>query len=129
MDDHFDANSNMYCEINNEDSVTQKKGNRRVRYYPSNKQQTIIRNAVTGVEYPWKVGSTDETRLFKMVDATGTCDSDGRVIRSKDVIGAMVTNHLYYDSPDQCMKHLNVTISPEWIEKWRNNVHERFSLI
>ena len=97
--------------------------------YSSNIFNAPIVNAITGVKYPWKVGSKDEGRLFKMVDATGTCDAEGKLYRKKDIVTCRETNHLYYDTPEQCMRHLKVSFNADWIQQWRNRVHERFSLL
>ena len=124
-DSHYDEGDNSSVA----DSTTPKKEERRRRYYSSNRQQSFICNAITGVAYPWKVGSKDEGRLFKMVDATGTCDAEGKLYRKKDIVTCRETNHLYYDTPEQCMRHLKVSFNADWIQQWRNRVHERFSLL
>jgi hypothetical protein len=111
-------------DIFNEENITAKTTNKlgRRRYYPSNKQETAIRNAVTGIKYPYLVGSVDQKRLYKIVDATGTCNPDGYVIKSKYDLPNHATNHLFYDSPEQCMSHLKISIQPDSIASWRANV-------
>jgi hypothetical protein len=115
---------NYDLETYDEENVlnnTRKKFGKR-RYFPSNKPQTYIRNAVTGVKYPYMVGSYDQRRLFKIVDATGTCNEDGFILKTNQP--NFNTNHLFYDSPEQCMVHMHISIQPEEINKWR----ERSSL-
>jgi hypothetical protein len=107
-----------YNEENVMDKSTKKVGKR--RYYPSNKQQTYIRNAVTGEKYNYMVGSYDQRRFYKMVDTTGTCDSDGFIIKSNNDLPNLNPNHLYYDSPEQCMSHLRISIQPTEIAQWRD---------
>ena len=94
-----------------------KKGKR--RYYPSNKPQTFVRNAVTGVKYPFLVGSHEQRQLYKMVDSTGTCDAEGYPIKQRSLLPNLNTNHLFYDSPEQCMSNLRITISDAEINSWR----------
>ena len=106
-----------YNEENVLEKTTKKVGKR--RYYPSNKAQSYIRNAVTGVKYSFTVGSAAQRALYKMVDATGTCDSDGFVITSKYDLPNSNPNHLFYDSPEQCMSNLRISIQPEDIARWR----------
>ena len=106
-----------YNEENVLEKTTKKVGKR--RYYPSNKAQSYIRNAVTGVKYSFTVGSAAHRALYKMVDATGTCDSDGFVITSKYDLPNSNPNHLFYDSPEQCMSNLRISIQPEDIMRWR----------
>jgi hypothetical protein len=112
---------NYDFETYNEEDVMEKtvKKRGRRRYYPSNKAQTYIRNAVTGVKYPYLVGSSEQRVLYKMVDATGTCDQDGFVITSKYDLPNPNPNHLFYDSPEQCMSNLRISIQPEDIARWR----------
>jgi len=115
-DDKYDI------EMYNEESVLMNEHKQKFgkhRYYPSNKQQTFIKNAVTGIKYPYMVGSFDQQRLYKMIDATGTCNSDGYVIKSKYDLPNPDANHLFYDSPEQCMKHLRIAIQQKEIDNWR----------
>ena len=106
-----------YNEENVMEKTTKKVGKR--RYYPSNKAQSYIRNAVTGVKYSFTVGSAAQRVLYKMVDATVTCDEDGFVITSKYDLPNSNPNHLFYDSPEQCMSNLRISIQPEDISRWR----------
>jgi hypothetical protein len=96
------------------------KRSKRPRYFPSNKPQTFIKNAVTGVPYPYFVGSKDQSLLYKMVDATGTCDTDGYVIKTRSDLPNSNTNHLFYDSPEQCMNHLRLTLNSEHVKQWHD---------
>jgi hypothetical protein len=97
-------------------------------YYPSNVAGKFIKNAVTGVEYPWRVGSLDALRLFKVVDTVGNYDSNGCKIKvkSKDYPNPN-PNQCYYDSPQQCMTHRKMSFQPELIERWQK-VQESFKL-
>jgi len=88
-------------------------------YFTSNNQQTLIRNAITGVEYTFYTGSKEQNLLFKCVDTTGRCDSRG--FKLKPTISNSSPNHLFFDSPEQCMRYLHVTFSPELIQKWHNS--------
>jgi len=95
-------------------------------YYPSNVPDKFIKNAVTGVEYPWRVGSLDSSRLFKMVDTIGNYDSNGYKIKPHNKRYPNPSpNHCYYDSPQQFMTHRKMLVQPEMIERWQT-VHEGF---
>jgi len=100
------------------------KRSKRPRYFPSNKPQTFIKNAVTGVPYPFLVGSKEQKILYKIVDATGTCDTEGFVIKDRKDLPNSQTNHLFYDSPEQCMNHLRLTINVEDIRRWKESNSE-----
>lgn len=90
-------------------------------YYPSNKQNKFICNAVTGVPYPWRVGSKESLQLYKTFDTTGTCDEDGKLMRNNDVRYPNRTpNHLYYDSPEQFMRHTGIKLDPTYVQGWHN---------
>lgn len=106
-----------FTEENVMEKTVKKVGRR--RYYPSNKPQSFIRNAVTGVKYPYMVGSNEQRCLYKIVDSTGTCDADGFVIMSKYDLPNPNPNHLFYDSPEQCMSNLRISIQPDDIARWR----------
>ena len=95
-------------------------------YYPSNVQDNFIKNAVTGVKYPWRVGSFDASRLFKVVDTIGKYDSSGYKIKlNSNSYPNPSPNHCYYDSPQQFMTHRNMIVQPELIERWKLT-QERF---
>lgn len=104
-------------DIGNTDEPT-KKRSKRPRYFPSNKPQTFIKNAVTGVPYPYKVGSAEQSLLYKIVDATGTCDTDGYFLKSRSDLPNHNTNHLFFDSPEQCMSHMRLSLNPDDVKRW-----------
>jgi hypothetical protein len=104
-------------------------------YYPSNNSDSYIRNASTGVLYPFKVGSQSSRQLFKYVDTTGVYDSTGKKVRPqrrcspkehfvKQTYPIPYANHLYYDSPEECARHFNtkqhvsINLNPELVKSW-----------
>jgi len=90
-------------------------------YFPSNSSETKIRNAVTGIEYQWKVGSYDSLRLFKMVDSTGRYSSVGtRIKQSSSDYPNPNANHCYYDSPQQYMTHRKAKLDPLFVQQWED---------
>jgi len=92
----------------------------RRRYFPSNQQNSFIVNAETGEVYPWRVGSHDSLRLFQMVDVTGTCDNNGYELKiTEEGFPNRNPNHIYYDSPEQYMKHQRATLAPHFVENFR----------
>jgi len=117
IEDEFDD----YTEMDGKPNQMNEKKSKRPRYFPSNKPQTLIRNAVTGVEYPFIVGSKEQSLLYKIVDTTGRCDADGFVIRSRENLPNPNTNHLFYDSPEQCMSHLRYTLNPDDVKRWHES--------
>jgi hypothetical protein len=102
------------------------------KYYTSNSPDSFIKNAITGSLYPYKVGSNNSRRLFKIVDATGNYDNDGVRIknskfRGKEYFINSNSNHLYYNTPEECTRHMRVTFQPAFIEQWNKRRSELFS--
>tara|TARA_B110001450_G_C17642414_1_gene489787 strand:- start:66 stop:515 length:450 start_codon:yes stop_codon:yes gene_type:complete len=106
----------------------------RRRYYTSNIPDTYIRDAITGDLYPYKVGSYESLRLFKYIDATGTCDSEGRQYSKKDRNLSRDANSCYYTCPEECMKHRKIKFSEKRVKDWYTFqesvfINNEFSLI
>jgi hypothetical protein len=102
------------------------------KYYTSNSPDSFIKNAITGVPYPYKVGAKESRRLFKLVDTTGIYDNTGVKIKKPKFRGIeycinLNPNHLYYDTPEECMRHMRITFQPAFIEQWNKTRSELFS--
>jgi len=108
-----------YDRENNKSNLEGKRSKRR-RYFPSNRPQALIVNAVTGVPYPYSVGSKEQSLLYKIVDATGTCDGEGYAIKSRNDLPNHNTNHLFFDSPEQCMSHMRLSLNPDDVKRWHD---------
>jgi len=88
-------------------------------FHPSNTPGQFIKNAVTGVEYPWRTGSIDAQRLFKIVDTLGKCDSTGYKLKpNSSNYPNPSPNQCYYESPQQFMTHRRMTVQPLLIQQW-----------
>ena len=106
------------------ESSSEIKPNKR-SYYTSNKSNMFIKNAITGSFYDYKVGSFKSAQLFKVVDTIGHHDKDGRNI--KNITGFNCSpNHLYYDTPEEFMRHRNCSLSQELINAWYKKTKELF---
>ena len=91
--------------------VNEKKG-KRPRTFSSNVQGRYIVNAVTGVEYPWRVGSLCEDLLWKVCDA--------RASRGK-----YEPDFYFYDSPQQAAEHRRYhrnAFTQDSLDWWKANV-------
>ena len=86
--------------------------------YPSNIQGQRIVNAMTGTVYDYRVGSKDETRLFKV--ATSQPFKKHVDLLGEEVIDAdgYQMNTLFYDNPEQYEKHRFLTLSDELKMSW-----------
>ena len=80
--------------------------------FPSNVQGRFIVNAVTGIAYPWKVGSVYEDLLWKV------CDSTARR-------GKLEPDMYFYDSPKQAIDHRRYrhdVYSVDTVNWWKGRV-------
>ena len=80
--------------------------------FPSNVQGRFIVNAITGVAYPWRVGSVYEDLLWKV------CDASGRR-------GKLDPDFYFYDSPKQAIDHRRYkhdAFSEESLRWWKERV-------
>ena len=87
----------------------------RVNIYTTGFIGNHIRDAETGEYFKEIVGSLDEDLYFKMSMSTGE-------LKAKNE-----SNTLFYTSPDHCMRHLHVDISPEIITKWEEKRNQRLA--
>jgi hypothetical protein len=88
------------------------KRTKRPRSFSSNVQGHYIVNAVTGVEYPWRVGSLCEDLLWKVCDA--------RASRGK-----YEPDFYFYDSPQQAAEHRRFhrnAFTQDSLDWWKANV-------
>ena len=105
------------------------------KYYTSNMVGRKIKNAVTGSEYPWVVGSFKSKLLFCVHDSSGSCDKNGYIVTranykeqdsttlkdEKKLVNSRTPNKCYYESPNEYMLHNNVKFSKEFINTWKHN--------
>ena len=112
---------------------TRTKGHR--MYYPSNVTNRLARNAVTGAEYSWTVGSEASRTAFRIIDASGRCDKDGYLLRrvprgvqprpgQPGLTDSRAPNQCYYDSPHEYERHMGVTLPEDVTERWKREHSE-----
>jgi len=119
------TNNNTLSEMNyNNENDERVVRTRRRRYYPS-RLGGICVNAMTGQRYPIAQGSFEEMRLYKVVDATAYCDKNGFYRENKDAVNRD-PNILYYDNPEEYMRHMKVTLKQSRINLWRINQKRMF---
>lgn len=113
-------------DISYDDISRHKKKTYKRKYFPTLGQNGYICNAATGVLYPFKIGSFESQRLYKVVDATGTCSSEGFPITNRLQLPNPNPNHLYYANPEEYMRHWQTNLAPDLVRKWHANVLKRF---
>ena len=73
-----------------------------MNYYPSNIENSKIRNAITGIPYNCYVGTKDEYRFFRVIDSTGNYNINGK--REGRNIGP---NKLFFQNKEEYIKFYN----------------------
>ena len=96
---------------------------KRRRYHPTKLGGACI-NAMTGQRYPIMQGSFEELRLYKMIDATAFYDKDGFLLEKKQTNPE--PNILFYDSPEEYMRHMKTKIPQEQVNRWHINKNRMF---
>ena len=98
------SKTNNKSKTNNNNNKTDTTGEQKPRGpFPSNVMGAPIVNAITGVKYPWTVGSFEENHLWKVANCT------------------RFTPALYfYDSPEQYEAYRRVELDAESKEVWHN---------
>lgn len=96
-----------------EDEVTRE-------YYTSNEK--VVRNGVYGTVYPFNNGTHETSQLFRVIDATGRCDSSGIRLKNKKVNKS--SNLVYYNSPAEYMEHRKVNIDAKVVERWAKRIQD-----
>ena len=96
---------------------------KRRRYYPTKLGGACV-NAQTGQHYSIMQGSFEELKLYKMIDTTSYYDNDGFRLEKKH--SNLYPNLLYYDSPEEYMRHMKTNISQEQVNRWHVNKKRMF---
>ena len=85
----------------------------KIDVYTSGFRGNHIRDAETGEYFNEIVGSLDEDLYFKVAMSSGE-------VKAKNE-----SNTLFYRSPQHCITHLNIDITPETINKWEQKRNQR----
>tara|TARA_B100001093_G_scaffold507866_1_gene569084 strand:- start:4787 stop:5170 length:384 start_codon:yes stop_codon:yes gene_type:complete len=121
VEQNFDPNDddNLYTE--DENAVVRKKNKVKHCYYSDIVGGPIV-NAVTGEKYPWKVGSINEKRFFRVIDTT----NNENTLRKGDEntsIGRF-SHKAFYETPEAFMNHRNYyELDKEIINNWYSRVN------
>ena len=94
---------NHLCDIVSDTNTVDKYLRKRSKqYYPSNYNGLHINNAETGEIYLDIIGSMNEKKYFRVIDSTGTINSNGQVC-----YGIKTSNKLFYKNAEQYINHRN----------------------
>jgi len=78
-----------------------------------------IRDAITGARYPWKVGSFDERRFFKVRSTTAYANSKAK---GADSCGRSA-RQAFYENPISYMNHYSVNLDEDLVKNWYNKTN------
>lgn len=84
-------------------------GTRSKKVYYSDTQGSYIKDANTGEIYPWKLGSFDEKRLFKVKDNSLLNNIDNKYQQGYT---------MFFKDPYEYMKFSNLDLDMEIIDEW-----------
>ena len=108
----------------NDDNAERRVRIKRRRYYPT-KMGGVCINAQSGHRYPIMQGSFEELRLYKMIDATAFYDKNGFLRDKRDPVNPD-PNVLFYDSPEEYMRHMKVKLPQDRVNRWHINQKRMF---
>tara|TARA_B100001093_G_C26809109_1_gene1006809 strand:+ start:1317 stop:1607 length:291 start_codon:yes stop_codon:yes gene_type:complete len=89
---------------------------KKTNVYYSDVQGAGIKDAITGEIYPWKVGSYDEQRFFKVKDNSLLNKYDSEFQEG---------HTLFFKNPDDYMNFNKIQLDDETIEVWKKR-QEKF---
>jgi hypothetical protein len=85
------------------------------KVYYSDVVGSPILDAVTGAKYPFRVGSHDEKKFFKV---RSTIAYKNRSAKTPYPPCASVTNQAFYENPQSYMQHHKVVLSEAILDNW-----------
>jgi len=112
-DQYYNKEDNVDNNLNKSKVNSQ---NQNVCYY-SNIIGQYICDPITNAKYPWKVGSLDERRLFKVTNTTGNLYNK---------LASPYSNYAYYETPYAYMNHRNVELHEDIINDWYEKVKKLY---
>lgn len=89
------------------------------KVYYSDVVGSPILDAVTGAKYPFKVGSVDEKKFFKVRSTTAY---KNRSAKATYPTWASVTNQAFYENPQSYMSYHSVVLSKDILDSWNERM-------
>lgn len=75
-----------------------------------------ILDAITGAKYPYKVGSYDESKFFKVKSTTAYRNTHSKL---QYPASHTTSNQAFYQNPQAYMNHLKVQLSDDIVNNWK----------
>ena len=116
---HFDETQNDKVRIYETRIYETPKNRKDKSCYYSDVDGCYIVDAITGAKYPWKVGSIDETRFFRVID---TVDNNNNKTKNGNINSnySYSSRKAYYENPHVYMRHKQVELDEELVRAWYN---------
>jgi len=119
-----DVDNEWNDNVSYEDFSEKKMHTRKPKCFPTSLRCRII-NAYTGNLYSFMQGSYEELRLYKVIDSRAIYNQEGCRTRRTDPVNKDPV-FLYYDSPEQYMRHMKVVCNPECVAEWYEDKSRMF---
>lgn len=100
-----------------------KKGKKALCYYSDIVGSSIV-DAITGEQYPWRVGSFDEQRFFKVMDTTNTGE-----LSKKGSSGSYYgrnSRKAFYENPHAYMRYKRMELNEDLVKNWYDKVNRLY---
>ena len=118
---NYDPKDNeQYTEMESKNIMKKKER----RSYYSDVVGSLIVDAITGEQYPWRVGSLNEQRFFKVTDTTNNADATRK--GNYDNYQGRSSRKAYYENPHAFMRHKTIELDEEIIREWYVKVNKMF---
>ena len=94
------------------------------RCYYSDIVGNLIVDAITGEQYPWRVGSLNEQRFFKVIDTTNIADASRK--NNYNQYQGRSSRKAYYENPHAFMRYKGIELDAEIVNNWYEKVNMLF---
>ena len=111
--------SEVYDDCEEETYVTKKK-----KEYYSDVVGDYIVDAITNAKYPWRVGTYDEKRFFKITNTVRNVNAERK--GTYDNSEGRISHTAFYETPHAYMKHCGATLDEDYVKSWYNRVNNDF---
>ena len=106
------------------DSKLQKPLIKKQSCYYSDIVGECIKDAITGAKYPWRVGSVNEQRFFRVMCTTSFVDPTRKGMY--DSYAGRSARKAFYEDPYAYMQHRKIELDEDIVKKWYDKMNELY---
>jgi len=92
-------------------------------YYSDVVGEYIV-DAVTGAKYPWRVGSLDEQRFFKVTNTVPRINYERKGLMNN--YNGRSSRYAYYENPHTYMKYYGVELDEDYVKLWYTKANNQY---